>query len=283
MAALPGDDNPTPPKSPTRAPAPTINSLHDLSIIEAWDPDKNQAKYCTFYYLTRDEELYFGESQKNKRELSLDDFASLLQHVPDHEVFPEAPDDVELTAIPPESDTFNDSNAFLKRPGLNCYETMRELDWVPRSVLEETLMMERISKTPHPYIIKYHGCRVRRGRITCLVLELLDLTLTQFAKTPEFQRLDKARFLDGVDSAVKYLHSLGLAHNDINPDNIMVGKDLMPVLIDFGSCAPFGGRLQSLGSPGWYEELFYTSEKKHDLYSLRKLEEWLARGPEEPN
>ncbi|KAM7187002.1 Protein kinase-like domain containing protein [Rhypophila sp. PSN 637] len=151
---------------------------------------------------------------------------------------------------------------------------MRGTDWVPRSVLEETLIMEQISKNPHPYIIKYYGCRVRRGRITCLILELLDLTLTQYAKKPEFKGLDKTQFLDGVESAVKYLHSLGLAHNDINPDNIMV-KDGMPVLIDFGSCQKFGERLQSLGTPGWYEELFYTSEKKHDIYSLKKLEEWL--------
>lgn len=51
-------------------------------------------------------------------------------------------------------------------------------------------------------------------------------------------------------------------------------RDGMPVLIDFGSCQPFGHRLQSLGTRGWYEELFNTSEKKHDTYSLGKLREW---------
>lgn len=71
-----------------------------------------------------------------------------------------------------------------------------------------------------------------------------------------------------------YLHSLGLAHNDINPDNIMV-RDGEPVLIDFGSCQPFGARLQSLGTRGWYDELFFTSEKKHDEFSMRKMREWL--------
>jgi len=65
----------------------------------------------------------------------------------------------------------------------------------------------------------------------------------------------------------------GLAHNDINPYNIMV-KDYNPILIDFGSCQPFGGRLQSLGSPGWYE-IFFTSQAKHDTYSLKKLRGWL--------
>lgn len=70
-----------------------------------------------------------------------------------------------------------------------------------------------------------------------------------------------------------HLHSLGLAHNDINPSNIMV-KGGVPILIDFGSCQPYGTRLQSLGTSGWYEELLFTSEKKHDTYALGKLREW---------
>ena len=65
------------------------------------------------------------------------------------------------------------------------------------------------------------------------------------------------RWAEGLRVAQAYLHSLGLAHNDINPYNIMVREDGTPVLIDFGSCQPFGGRLQSLGSPGWYEEMFF--------------------------
>ncbi|KAI1753680.1 hypothetical protein F4782DRAFT_495323 [Xylaria castorea] len=81
--------------------------------------------------------------------------------------------------------------------------------------------------------------------------------------------------MNALQLAVDYLHCLGLAHNDINPDNIMV-KDGMPVLIDFGRCAPVGQRLQSLGTEGWYEELFFTSQFKHDTYSMGKLREWLA-------
>jgi serine/threonine protein kinase len=151
---------------------------------------------------------------------------------------------------------------------------MKGTDFVSKSVFDETLIMEQISQSPHPNIIKYHGCRVRRGRITAIVLERLDCTLTQYISTPAFQGLDKARFIEALESAVDYLHSLGLAHNDINPYNIMV-RDGMPVLIDFGSCQPFGMRLQSLGSPGWCEETFFTSEKKHDVFSMGKLRQWI--------
>lgn len=139
--------------------------------------------------------------------------------------------------------------------------------------------MEQItkSKPSHPNIIGYYGCRVRRGRITAIFMERHDQTLMQYAFTPEFQNLDKIKFYDALESAVTYLHSLGLAHNDISPYKIMVKKDGMPALIDFGSSGPFGKRLPSLGSPGWYEQPFFTSDKKNDFYSLNNLREWLQQ------
>jgi serine/threonine protein kinase len=137
--------------------------------------------------------------------------------------------------------------------------------------------MEKVSKLHHPNIIKYHGCHVRRGRITGIGLERLGETLTDYALERSTSGaswdLDPDKFIAALQSALDALHSIGLAHNDINPNNIMV-KNGVPVLIDFGSCQPFGGDLQTLGSPGWYEEIFYTSEQKHDRYSMGKLREW---------
>lgn len=115
---------------------------------------------------------------------------------------------------------------------------------------------------------------MRRGYITSIVLERLDQNLNEFVSTSDFQQLDRVKFFESLKSAVEHLHTLGLAHNDINPDNIMV-KNGSPVLIDFDSCQPFGKHLQSLGTEGWYEKVFYTSEKEHDIYSLGKVQEWL--------
>lgn len=167
-------------------------------------------------------------------------------------------------------------SAYIKRPSLASYESFKGTDFVPKSVLEETLIMEQISKSPHPNIIHYHGCRVHRGRITGVDLERLDKTLAQYVDEPEFAHLDKGRFMEALEYGIAYLHGLGLAHNDIKPHNIMV-RDGMPVVIDFGSCAPFGGRLQSLGSPGWCEEEFYTSAARHDVFALNKMRQWLDK------
>ncbi len=252
---------------------PVVSSLRDLTIIEAFDPGASESKYVTFYLVTPDDELYFGQLFKKKKDISLAEYSAALKYVPDSEIYPEVPQNATLTIAP---DGLDDKSAFIKRPGLNSYESMKGSDWVPKGLLEETLIMEKISKTPHPNIIGYLGCRVHRGRITSLFLELLDQTLMQYIYQPGFADLDKNEFVAALESSVDHLHSLGLAHNDINPSNIMV-RHGMPVLIDFGSCQPFGQRLQSLGSPGWYEEISFTSEKKHDTYALKKLREWLEK------
>ena len=151
---------------------------------------------------------------------------------------------------------------------------MRGTSYIPKVILDETIIMETISKSPHADIVEYHGCHEQRGRITAIVLEKLEWTLTQYISKPEFQQLDLARFVAELQSAVDYLHSLGLAYNDIHPENIMV-KNNLPVLIDFGSCQPFGKRLQLLSTLGWCKETFSTSEQEHDVYSMDKLRNWL--------
>ncbi|KAK0627423.1 kinase-like domain-containing protein [Immersiella caudata] len=184
----------------------------------AYDQGATQSKYVTFYLVTPEDKLYFGQLFKPKKEITLDEYNAALEYVPDSEIYPE-------------------------RPGLNSYKSIKGSNFIPKGLLEETIIMEQISKTPHPNIIKYLGCRIRRGRITSIVLERLDQTLMDYIHEPEFAQLDKGKFVDALESAVAYLHKLGLAHNDINPYNIMIKDGGIPILIDFGSCQPFGGRL----------------------------------------
>lgn len=251
--------------------APKLTSLQDLTLVEAWDTEKNEPKYVTFYHITADEEVWFGQSFKNKRSLTLDEYREALERVPDEDVYPEIPSNIQVTLAP---DNIPDS-VHIKRPGLDSYEIMKGTHYIVKNVLDETLIMEKISKTQHPNIIKYYGCRTKRGRITSLVLKEHEYTLTQYIRQPGFQHLDKARFMDSLYSAVNYIHSLGLAHNDINPHNVMIGEDDLPILLDFGSCALYGERLESLGSEGWCEKPFFTSEKAHDDFGLRKMREWI--------
>jgi serine/threonine protein kinase len=81
--------------------------------------------------------------------------------------------------------------------------------------------------------------------------------------------------LDKIASAVAHLHSLGLAHNDPKPSNIMLDSEDEPFLIDFGSCQKFGGSLLTGGTEGWIDQPFTTSDKAHDQLGLFQIRQWV--------
>lgn len=152
------------------------------------------------------------------------------------------------------------------------------MDLIPLMLLDEARALGRVSQHPHPGIIKYHGCRVRRGRITGLLLDRYPSNLEQYRKDPA-GTIDKKAFVAALESAVHHLHSLGLAHNDINPGNILIDAESMPVLIDFGSCCKIGQKLgASRGTVGWVEgdmDDYTTSETRHDTFAVEKIRGWL--------
>ena len=195
----------------------------------------------------------------------MDEINEHLQHVQDDRVYPEKP----LSSI--RVAAFELQNIFIKRPRFEvCGEN--DPDWAKRVLLHEVSIMERIP--PHPNIITYLGCRINRGRITGIVFELLEKTLYQSPVVPP-NKINA--FLSKLQSALDHIHSLGLAHNDISPYNIMV-KDGDPILIDFGACAPPGSRVDFAGTPGWCKESFFLSELEHDTFSMNKLRTWLENG-----
>ncbi|KAH6631825.1 kinase-like domain-containing protein [Chaetomium tenue] len=269
---------------------PNITDLEDLQIHRFYNSEIGH--YVEWFHYTADDEAYRGFLHKDRRDITLDEFATGLKRMSDEVIFPEVPTDPEITITPKNLDG---STVHIKRPGLKHYRDFEEeAECATKDqVLIEALAIEKISKTPHPYVVRYHGCTVHRGRITGIAMERLGETLSHYAhcsggcisehKTM-FDQIDKQAFLAGVESAVKFLHSLGLAHNDINPRNIMVREasdgaagGCTPVLIDFDSCGPFGTRMQSFGTPGFMDtedEEMVFSQKKHDDFSLKRLAEW---------
>lgn len=214
-----------------KAKRPVITSpFQELTVLEGFEPDAQKPRWTCWYYVTSEEEVWFGESTKGKRDISVEEFNEGLEYVKDDELYPEIPKDMELRLAP---EHLNEENSYVKRPGLAIYKDMKGSGYIPKNLLDETLMMEKISKLNHPNIVSYHGVRTKRGRITSIYLENLDKTLEQCFATPDFEKLDKARFMKALRSAIDAVHGLGLAHNDLNPENIMVREGL-PVLIDSG-------------------------------------------------
>lgn len=81
-----------------------------------------------------------------------------------------------------------------------------------------------------------------------------------------------------VLGAVKYLHDRGMLHRDISPDNILIGADGEPVLIDFGAAREHARASQRALSKlkfvkdGYSPQEFYLAGSEQgtwsDLYSL---------------
>ena len=275
--------------------APNIGSFEELHYLaESFQPGSREGTkeaeeegflYTFFTWFDPvDDYAYFGKIQKKpKLQLTLAEVSAALEPIPDEDIYPLAREvEPPLTIAPDSLDLGPQTNVYVKRPPTHEYDWYKEEDCVsliPATLLEEAAALQRVAEygEQHPNLVKFHGCRVRRDRITGLVLDRYASNLDEHLRRGG--SVDKAKILDGLGSAVRHLHEvLGLAHNDINPHNVMLDDDGEPVLVDFGSCHRIGDRLTaSRGTPGWTEEGddYTLSKASHDLAALEKIEKWL--------
>ncbi|KAF8200440.1 hypothetical protein K438DRAFT_2110473 [Mycena galopus ATCC 62051] len=85
---------------------------------------------------------------------------------------------------------------------------------------------------------------------------------------------DPQTVIDRVRRGLERLHSLGYAHNDINPANIMLNSKGFPVIIDFDGCRKIGDSVVKGGTPG-FELESDVSSRKNDFEALAKVQRWL--------
>ncbi|KZV78662.1 hypothetical protein EXIGLDRAFT_562461, partial [Exidia glandulosa HHB12029] len=136
----------------------------------------------------------------------------------------------------------------------------------------------RRQPSPHPNLPLYLGCAVDNGYVAEVVFKSYTCTLAEMVdRGAASDELWRATVLSQLKDAVEYVHSLGLAHNDISPNNIMFDNDLSsrPILVDFDSAQPPGitlGMDDKYGTPGFCVEDMTVSAFENDSYSLRALE-----------
>ncbi|KAK3369724.1 hypothetical protein B0T24DRAFT_708601 [Lasiosphaeria ovina] len=153
----------------------------------------------------------------------------------------------------------------------------------------EVGMLELLSRHPqHPNVVKYHGCRVRKGRVTGVYLGCLEGN-NLWEHVCAGKTVDKEPFLTVLESAIHHLHDVvGIAHNDIQPFNIMVSPEGIPTLIDLGSSELIGNKISRCRVYStWGEDppdmemeaadIAWTpvSTRSRDLAALNKLRTWL--------
>ncbi|KAG9252716.1 kinase-like domain-containing protein [Emericellopsis atlantica] len=258
--------------------APQVTSWEGLLwVSEETDEDTGDFKY-TMFATMEDDMIYYGQINRPKTDISFQQVTDALARIPDEEILPQWPEDFTLTKAPQELP----SKIFIKRPKLALYDVFREhkvTHLLQKSLAEEVEAMEILRSHPHPNIVGYHGCHVRRGYITGLVLDRHVHDLESYLKSGYIIH-DEDLFMEALESAIHHLHSLSWAHNDINPTNILVAEDKRPILIDFGSARRVGEALStSRGTKGWIDgemKDYTTSETRHDTSALTKLRTWLS-------
>ncbi|EEH02712.1 conserved hypothetical protein [Histoplasma capsulatum G186AR] len=276
----------TPSPTTTFIMTPQITRWADFAYVsEEFDSETHEFQYTMLAVINSDDVIYYSELPTRKAEISFQQVMATLRPIPDSEIFPELPlsDVKQFTKAPMELPA--NCQVFIKRPNISQYDVYKRHNVVhllAQSFLEETRTMEFLSAHPHPYFIQYHGCCFRRGYLTGIVISRHSHDLKNYL-SHGVGNIDKKAFMTALESAIYHLHSLGWAHNDLNPTNVLVDDSEasggMPVLIDFGSARKIGSLLgTSRGTSGWIEgriEDYTTSKKEHDTFALEKMRLWL--------
>lgn len=138
-------------------------------------------------------------------------------------------------------------------------------------------------------ITKFYGATYDMASSSSIFLEAMDGSMISFAATTKLSYPDRCDllsvFIEQVATGLCALHSLGLVHNDLKPDNILFrdkGANL-PVasrfsfkLADFGFSG-FGSRIRSQGNVGgtlWSRPPEVLAERDFITYNYRKIDTW---------
>lgn len=149
----------------------------------------------------------------------------------------------------------------------------------------------------HENIIHCYGSW-EEGDRAFLVLEYVDggSLYRHFTVHPNFRFPLQAslKIIKEVASALAYMHSGGLVHADIKPENIIIGGtkgDPKVKLVDFAIARPSGQRVTGEGEERYFGTTGYISfdrmcgsppDKKSDLYALGVVLKQMLLGANDP-
>lgn len=203
-----------------------------FSLRDIWtEPNGHYLSVTAFV----DGQAYAGKIEKDSSAVDDVEIAESLQLVPPPCIHPTFP--AHFLVAPP----FSLAEHYLKGPSFVYDDCQPGNTFVADGLLREVTILERLRAHPHPSIVPYYGCIVEDGRITHLCLKRCICSLGDYAsKRGLLSTQDKNALEDGIEAGIRHLHSLGLAHNDINPGNICIDIHQKPMIIDFDSCLPFG-------------------------------------------
>lgn len=80
-----------------------------------------------------------------------------------------------------------------------------------------------------------------------------------------------------IEQGIRHLHSLGRIHNDLNPSNIMITEDDVPVIIDFDTASLPGANLDQMKrTHGWFDPQVLVPQASNDFEAIAEMRVWLC-------
>jgi serine/threonine protein kinase len=105
------------------------------------------------------------------------------------------------------------------------------------SLVLERFRHERqiLASLDHPNIARLHDGGTTEDGIPYLVMELIEgMPIDQYCDTHDLDIPERLRLFNQVCAAVQYAHQRLVIHRDIKPGNILVTREGIPKLLDFG-------------------------------------------------
>jgi serine/threonine protein kinase len=112
--------------------------------------------------------------------------------------------------------------------------SQRSIDGDPAAY--ERLLREGrlLTECVHPNLIRVVDFDLHEGRPFLVMEHIHGLNLEQFARDHKPKPRQAAQIVAIVAAAVRYIHTRGIIHLDIKPQNILIDRKGQPRLIDFG-------------------------------------------------
>ena len=144
---------------------------------------------------------------------------------------------------------------------------------IESAFLQEVQILKKLARK-HPQICQYYSYFVDSGN-QYIVQEWIEGTTLEekLRQQTKLSESETKSILLSILSILEYVHSQGIVHNDIKPDNIILrSQDGLPVLIDFGAAREancnYGQNI--VGTPGYMslEQAMGKTIFNNDIYSL---------------
>ncbi|KAJ5933875.1 hypothetical protein N7454_006204 [Penicillium verhagenii] len=255
-------------------PIKTALEFASTDEIWKWNEDSGEMVFShTAIVAFYGETAYHGMIATRHKDLGKEPPLNLLRPIPREDIYPRFSS--HLTRSP---------GLYTRKPNLSLYSP-DDGQMIADLLLHEAEIYEILRKHPHPGLGQSLGCVVSDdGRITGLALVKYNgLSLLERANDPEsFGEEQRNRCIEGLKAAVQHLHDLGLAHNDIDPMNVMLTDGGAPILLDFATCHPIGTGLIKGGEVGRWESgipvsTYESSSADCDNAAIEYISAWLKR------